>query len=176
MYFLTLKDQFQTTWPQVRSRSGHDPRRSIRISSEASWRDKSFGTICPSLSPFCRELLAKNGLGDEENFRPPVPAPSFLKINFVACDHLLTITPKKPTLAFWLREKVWVWHTLVVKFGVWVIHQLTSCAFYAFYEWDKSALALMRNFFLYLGTHLMYYAEIWRVVRLIYYVFYTGHG
>ena len=42
--------------------SGHDPRRLICISSEATWRAKSFGNICASLSPFCHELLAKNGL------------------------------------------------------------------------------------------------------------------
>ena len=47
---------------KVRSTSGHDRSRSIRISSEAAWRAKSFGTICTSLSPSCRDLLAKTGL------------------------------------------------------------------------------------------------------------------
>ena len=45
---------------QVSSWSGHDPSRSIYISFEEASRAKSFGTICASLSPFCRELLAKN--------------------------------------------------------------------------------------------------------------------
>ena len=36
---------------KVRSTSGHDRSRSIRISSEAAWRAESFGTICTSLSP-----------------------------------------------------------------------------------------------------------------------------
>ena len=54
-------------WPQVRS--GEDqakvrswPSRSICISSDAARRAKSLGTICASLSPSCRDLLAKNGL------------------------------------------------------------------------------------------------------------------
>ena len=69
------------------------------------YNTQSFGTIRASLSPSYHELLANKGLGDEENFEPGEPAPSFLKINSVACDYLLIITLKKPTLAFWLREK-----------------------------------------------------------------------
>ena len=46
----------------IRTRSGHDRSGSICISFEAAWRAKSFGTICASLSPSCRDLLAKNGL------------------------------------------------------------------------------------------------------------------
>ena len=57
---LTWKVSFKI-WPQVRSRSGHDPNKSICKSSEADWQVKSFGTICASLSPSCRELLAKTG-------------------------------------------------------------------------------------------------------------------
>ena len=95
-------------WPQVRSRSGHDPSRSISTSSEASWRDKSFGTIRAFLSPFCRELLAKKRLRDEENFELGEPAPSFLKINSVDCDYPLMIIPKKAhpcSLAQWEKSE-----------------------------------------------------------------------
>ena len=44
---------------KVRSRSDHDPSRSICTSSEAGRRAKSFGTICASISPSCCEFLAK---------------------------------------------------------------------------------------------------------------------
>ena len=66
----------------------------------------SFGTIRASLSPFCRELLAKKGLEDEKNFELGELAPSFLKIDSVACNYLLMVTRKKAqpsNLA--LREK-----------------------------------------------------------------------
>ena len=45
---------------KVRSRPGHN-RRSVCIYSEATWWAKSFGTIFASLSPSCREFLAKTG-------------------------------------------------------------------------------------------------------------------
>ena len=48
-------------WPRVRARSGHDRSRSICIASKTAWRAESFGTICASLSPSCRKLLAKTG-------------------------------------------------------------------------------------------------------------------
>ena len=86
---------------EIRSRSGHDPSRSICISSEVSWRDKSFGAICASLSPFCRELLAKKRLEDEINFEPGGPAPNFLKNKLSSCGK----SPTKNTPAFWLHEK-----------------------------------------------------------------------
>ena len=71
--FLTLKDQFQNlTSDQVRSRSGHDFSKSIFISFQAAWRAKSFGNICVSISPCCRELLAKkNGLWPRWPSRDP---------------------------------------------------------------------------------------------------------
>ena len=47
---------------KVRSKSDHDTSRSICTSSEVVRRAKSFGTICVSLSPSYRDLLAKNGL------------------------------------------------------------------------------------------------------------------
>ena len=63
MYFLTLKGQFENLASgQVRLRSDHDPGRSICTSSIAARRAKSFGTICASLSPSRRDLLAKNEL------------------------------------------------------------------------------------------------------------------
>ena len=68
MYFLTLKSLFEI-WKfdlrsghvKVRSRSYHDPSRSI-CTPEAARLAKSFGTICASPSPSCHDLLAKNGL------------------------------------------------------------------------------------------------------------------
>ena len=48
-----------------------------------------------------RELLAKNGLGDEENFGSGEPVPSFLKIIFIACDYLLMITPPPKKKKHW---------------------------------------------------------------------------
>ena len=47
---------------KVRSRSDQDPSGSISTSSEPGRRAKSFVTICASLSPSCRYLLAKNEL------------------------------------------------------------------------------------------------------------------
>ena len=48
---------------KVKSRSDHDPSKSIFISSEASWWDKSYDTIRASLFPFFRELLEKKRFG-----------------------------------------------------------------------------------------------------------------
>ena len=44
---------------KVRSRSDHDPSRSLCTFSEAARRAKSFGTIFASLFSSCRDLLAK---------------------------------------------------------------------------------------------------------------------
>ena len=46
----------------VRSTSDHDLSRSVCTSFEAARQAKPLGTICASLSPSCRDLLAKNGL------------------------------------------------------------------------------------------------------------------
>ena len=60
---LALKGQFQNlTSHQARSRPGYVPSKPICISFEADWRAKSLGTICATISPSCRESLAKSGL------------------------------------------------------------------------------------------------------------------
>ena len=56
------------TTGQVMSRSGRDSSMSICISFEATWQDKSFATICVSLSPSCRDLLANNVLWPRMTF------------------------------------------------------------------------------------------------------------
>ena len=47
---------------KVRSRSDHDPNRSVCTYSKAARRAKLFGAICASLPPSCRDLLTKNAL------------------------------------------------------------------------------------------------------------------
>ena len=58
---LISKSDLRSGQVKVRSRSDHDPRRSICTSFEAARRAKPFGTICTPLSQSCRDLLAKNG-------------------------------------------------------------------------------------------------------------------
>ena len=53
-------------WPHIRPGQGQVMSQvsqyALCISFEADWRAKSLGTICATLSPSCRELLAKSGL------------------------------------------------------------------------------------------------------------------
>ena len=60
---------------QVRSRSGRYPNRSLCISPELAWRDKSLGTICVTLAVSCYELLAKNLIVTSCDLRWPSRAP-----------------------------------------------------------------------------------------------------
>ena len=89
----------------LRSRSDHDPSRTICTSSEATRRAKSLGTIYASPSPSCRDLLAKNGLWR----------------HLTSGD--LPVTPDRqlhPDLHRW-GQWPWSWTNWVVLIGLWEI-------------------------------------------------------
>ena len=117
---------------KVRSRSGRDLSKSICISSEAFWWDKSFGTIRASLSPLYRELLAKKWLENEKNFDPGEPAPSFFLLqvsdniryssrcrkvnacNFLGLERLTVLFRNDVSANFFIRFAI-NWHGVAVE-------------------------------------------------------------
>ena len=86
-------------WPQVRRRSGHGPSRSRRISPEAAWRAKSFGTIYASLSPSCRELLAEKRIATSCELKWP------------SCEPQSSVAPGSSQMG-WVS---WLWKNWVVS-------------------------------------------------------------
>ena len=106
-YSFTLRGQFEI-WPpvmsgqvKVMSRSDHDPSRLTFTSSEASRRAKSFGTICASLSPFCRDLLAKNGLWRHLASQVTYPWARIVSCTQICTDGMNDHDPER-TGWFWL--------------------------------------------------------------------------